>query len=402
MPTAFEAGLRHSVGFYNILLDINRDYLKGGPLLTKALFVFDLSWDNIQKSQKWAAKYMSENEIAAHVCRRIATLEILDLRQQFDERIQWLNSCFDASEFLKDEQGKADAFAKLGVVYAKKGNLDTAISNYEKALNIYMRLSDRLGESNQLGNLGLVYAAKGEVKKAIECHERSLLIAREIGDRRGEGTSLGSLGNAYYYLGDYEKALLYNQQYLDIARAIGDRQGEGDALGSIGLIYDAMGIYQLALENHNAYLAIAVEIGDQRGEATALGNLGVTLQKLVESDEALEYFFRQLTLATDIQDLRRQAGALIGIGHIYREKAAISQAINYYQRALEISKITGEDRALGTAYFYLAICQGLQGDVEGAISLGEHSLQYFDRVDGVEKSIVEENLVRWRGAFQKE
>lgn len=50
----------------------------------------------------------------------------------------------------------------------------------------------------------------------------------------------------------------------------------------------------------------------------------------------------------------------------------------------------------------LAICQCLQGDVESAISLGERSLQFFDQIEGGEKSVVQRNLVRWKEAFQKE
>ena len=136
--------------------------------MTTALSLFDLNWDNIQKSQVWAAANKEKHELAAQVCRRIVVPEILDLRQRFDKRIQWLQSGFDASGILNDTQGKADTLAKLGVVHAKKGNLGIAISFYEKALDIYIGISDRLGESNQLGNMGMAYAAKGDVKKAIE------------------------------------------------------------------------------------------------------------------------------------------------------------------------------------------------------------------------------------------
>jgi len=150
MPRAFDANLRHAVCFYNILLAINGAYLKGGPSSLNALAQFDLNWENAQRGQAWAANYTPRHELAAHVCRRIAALEILDLRQPFDERIQWLQAGFAASEILKDTSGKADMLAKLGVVQAKKGNLDAAIPYYEKALNIYIETSDRLGESNQL------------------------------------------------------------------------------------------------------------------------------------------------------------------------------------------------------------------------------------------------------------
>ena len=185
MPSASDAGLRHAVCFYNIVLDINRAYLQGGQRLMGALSLFDLDWDNIERGQAWSTANFVKYELAAQVCRRISVLEILDLRQQFEQRINWLQSGFEASELLADIQGKADTTSKLGIVHAKKGALDTAISYYEKALALYIESSDKLGESNQLGNLGMAYAANGDVKKAIQYYEKALIIDKEIKDRRG-------------------------------------------------------------------------------------------------------------------------------------------------------------------------------------------------------------------------
>jgi len=122
MTSVFNAGLRYSVCFYNIALDINRAYKKGDQSMKHALSLFDLNWDNIQRSQAWSTANTGKHELAVQVCRRIAVLEILDLRQRFDQRINWLQSGFEASELLSDIQGKADTTAKLGVVYAKKGH----------------------------------------------------------------------------------------------------------------------------------------------------------------------------------------------------------------------------------------------------------------------------------------
>src|SRR5215211_7975096 len=113
MVSASKASLHHSVCFYNIVLDINRSFLKGGPSLTQALAHFDLNWENIQCGQAWSAANIAKHELAAHVCRRIAVLEILDLRQSFEQRISWLQAGYQASELLNDPQGKADTTGKL-------------------------------------------------------------------------------------------------------------------------------------------------------------------------------------------------------------------------------------------------------------------------------------------------
>jgi hypothetical protein len=90
MISVSDAKLRHSVCFYNILLKINHDYLQEREPIFQALSDFDLNWENIQKGQGWAANCPTQNQMAAYLSRRYAALEILDLRQDFQERSQWL------------------------------------------------------------------------------------------------------------------------------------------------------------------------------------------------------------------------------------------------------------------------------------------------------------------------
>lgn len=396
MPSTFDANLHHAVHFYNTLLAINSGYLKGEGSSLDALRQFNLDWENIRKGQAWSAKHIDSHQLAAHVCRRIAALEILDLRQSFNERTQWLKAGIDASEVLKDISGKADMLSKLGVVQAKKGNLNQAIKHYENALRIYTETADRLGESNQLGNLGLAYAAKGHLTKAIQYYEKALVIDKELQDKRGESTDLGNLGNAYYYLGDYDKAFSHNQKHLKIAREIGDLQGEGEALGSLGVIYDALGNHQHALNYHQKYLETAETIGDQRGQATARGNIGNSLEKMGEHDLALQHYSQQLELAQNIQDIRREASALGGIGNIHRKKGNILKAKNLYQQQLDISYRTGDHHLIGRSLYNLALCLHQDRETREAISLIEQALESLKYVEGTIKHVLSEKLKKWK------
>lgn len=123
MTSLFAAQLSHSVHFYNTLLKINHTYLQGGESISTALSQLNINWENIRLGQEWAAGNFSQGQIATHLCRRFAGLEILDLRQPFEERIHWLESGLRASKKLNDVRGQADIWAKLGIAYAKQGNL---------------------------------------------------------------------------------------------------------------------------------------------------------------------------------------------------------------------------------------------------------------------------------------
>ena len=57
----------------------------------------------------------------------------------------------------------------------------------------------------------------GQVQKAIENHEKRLNIAKEIDDRAAQGQAYGNLGVAYFFLGDFRKVIEYLEKNLNIA-----------------------------------------------------------------------------------------------------------------------------------------------------------------------------------------
>ena len=50
----------------------------------------------------------------------------------------------------------------MGLVYARKGELDKALSHHEDALKIDRKIGNPLGEAKALGNIGFTLLRKGE------------------------------------------------------------------------------------------------------------------------------------------------------------------------------------------------------------------------------------------------
>ena len=72
-----------------------------------------------------------------------------------------------------------------------------------------------------MGNIGLIYADKGEPDTALQYHQDALKIDREIGYKQGEASDLGNIGIIYSDKGEADTAL----QYLKDAIEILDRFG---------------------------------------------------------------------------------------------------------------------------------------------------------------------------------
>ena len=77
--------------------------------------------------------------------------------------------------------GMADQYGNLGLIYRKRGDLDTAEGFHLKSLGLNEELDRKEGMANQYGNLGLIYQSRGDQAKACEHWAKAKALFEEIG-----------------------------------------------------------------------------------------------------------------------------------------------------------------------------------------------------------------------------
>jgi tetratricopeptide (TPR) repeat protein len=70
------------------------------------------------------------------------------------------------NEKLGCQDGMADQYGNLGLLYWKSGALDRAEEMYKKALAIDQKLGRQEDMAHQYGSLGLIYQTRGELDRA--------------------------------------------------------------------------------------------------------------------------------------------------------------------------------------------------------------------------------------------
>jgi tetratricopeptide (TPR) repeat protein len=70
------------------------------------------------------------------------------------------------------------SFISIGVVYEKKGDLEDALFQHQKALEIQTRVfgSDHLDVAKSYNNIGTVYNRQGKYEEALEYYQKDLDI----------------------------------------------------------------------------------------------------------------------------------------------------------------------------------------------------------------------------------
>ena len=168
------------------------------------------------------------------------------------------------------------------------GQLSTALTTLNNALDIAGPIENRRLEAVVFNDISQIFMARGDYETALDYLNKSLAIKQEIGDKSGEGTTLNNMATTAHARGDYETALEYLNKSLAIQQEIGDKSGEGTTLNNMATTAHARGDYETALEYLNKSLAIQQEIGDITGLCANLYNMGHILLQNEENTMALQ------------------------------------------------------------------------------------------------------------------
>jgi tetratricopeptide (TPR) repeat protein len=192
----------------------------------------------------------------------------------------------------------ANCYQALGMVADDRGEYDSSLKWYGKALDIAMKTM----ESNHR-NIAIIHNCIGEVHRkkhdnalALESYEKALIIQKkEYGeDHPRVAMCLNNMGGVYQQLGKYSKALEYYQRALviDENHLPAEHPQLGGAHNNIGIIHRHLGNYDKALKHLNLSLQIKLKsLPPQHPDiAQAFASIGFIYEAKHDFEQALSYF----------------------------------------------------------------------------------------------------------------
>jgi protein O-mannosyl-transferase len=234
---------------------------------------------------------------------------ILARRGQVDEAIAHFRKA------LEIEPNHSEVHNNLGNAVARRGRINEAIEHYRNALKVK---PDDVAAHN---NLGLALADVGHVDEAIDHFRDALKIKPDNAEAHI------NLGNVYVGRGQMGEAIDHFQKALEIKPDYAEAHSNlGIALARRGQMDEAIDHFQKALEIKPDY-------------AEPHNNLGFALAGRGQVDEAIEHYRKALQIKPDF------ARAHYNLGNALTERKSFAEALGHYQKALELASATN-DRAL--------------------------------------------------------
>ena len=166
-----------------------------------------------------------------------------------------LASFFKAQEYLnasKNSENKKlvlpSIYNNIGNIYQTKGDPNSALTYYEKALDLALQVPKLKARGIAYNNIGKLYFNElNEPDKALEYLTKGLAFREEIGDLGEVARSLVILSNFHFQQKEYAKGKQYAERALEIGEKIGSLDIQSSAFGRLSEIAEANGDFQAAL-----------------------------------------------------------------------------------------------------------------------------------------------------------
>jgi len=159
---------------------------------------------------------------------------------QARDRDRCIRGCTLYIEQNQDPEGLAHAYHNRGVAHMQKGNLERAIADYNKVLELRPHYADAYY------NRGVAFARKGDTERAITDYTKAIENnPRDAGAYRNRGDS-------YRGKGDFVRAI------ADYTRAIELDPNDAALYNSRGLAYAGNGDYAYALADATKAATLAL------------------------------------------------------------------------------------------------------------------------------------------------
>ncbi|MBX0310519.1 MAG: tetratricopeptide repeat protein [Sulfurihydrogenibium sp.] len=181
---------------------------------------FDLAYEFLKK----AASLEKEEDRLAYICEKIGF--ILFKKGDFDSALEYYERALELAERVYAIGIKFDAMVYTAYIYYVQGRIDESLDLYKKSLSF---CRDKEFRFVIFSNIAFLHYMKKEYRKAIKFFEKAIEIGIQNGFYRRVLEARLDVANVYMDIGDYDTALSYISDVLTDAQKTGDKYIEARA-----------------------------------------------------------------------------------------------------------------------------------------------------------------------------
>ena len=223
--------------------------------------------------------------------RSLSLLSLFHMIQgDFDLAVNMANEAIELYEQLGDDKGVADAKYTIAGAHYKRDDFYKGLSYLLDCRFIYSQQKDYHHLSRVQKSLGTIYEYLGDIQSAVSAYEGAIEAAQKNDDIDLASNAYNPLSGIFLNQGHIKKASQLIEESIELKKKSGDIRGLAFALYGRGKVYTATRQFDLAEEDFLESIRIHEEMGEKLGWAMSqhkLGALYLAKDELKRAHEAL-------------------------------------------------------------------------------------------------------------------
>ena len=254
-----------------------------------------------------------------------------DMYGQLDSAISAYQKSYDLCLITKDTLGMATLANNMGYLYLGLGQLDKAKQLYYRALQLNGFIDNPSGVYDNFSNLAVLYKQSGDIDSSMNCYEKAAAVAEQIGDKVLIIESIEKRAFNLLQFGKLEQALALFDTILQTFDEIPNPNVKALTLSNLASTYASIGQYDLALRLAKRADTLFVE---QKDEIQVLQNLlmmarlHVDLKEYRMADTIIQSVFIRYQ---KLENIRGLCNAWMQLGHLYELTDRKDDVIDAYR-----------------------------------------------------------------------
>ena len=251
------------------------------------------------------------------------------------------DSALVLAEKINYEKGQIRAHKQIATASYYAGDLDLAITHYQKQIAFYEKNGEDLNRARTLSNIGLVKRNQGQYDEAMKLFFEALEIKEALGETNSIAFSQKTIGETYAILKDTAAAAIHFDKAIQGFREVENTDMEHTMLLNLGGFFWENGAAERGLpliqQGHEYFKAT----DDKRELARSYYLLG-----------GIYYDFEQLNLATQnyekAQKIFESMGANFRINGCERRLSLIALKQKNYNKAEQLAtQVLNRGKSMG-------------------------------------------------------
>jgi tetratricopeptide (TPR) repeat protein/DNA-binding CsgD family transcriptional regulator len=251
------SGLKYERWLYDIydensvLLNSSGNYSIALEFYFKMLKLLDIELKNdetdIQLKNKYASLYTQIGLCYFSMENKEKALEY------YSRSLELCRAIYAVDKKFPYNERELVLYNNMGSVYLTNNDLENALKEFEKALQINKTLNNQRFYGGLYNNLGIIYKTKKDYPKAFEYYNKALEIRLKLNDTAGMAQVYNNLGDCYYQVKDFSKSIEILTEALTLSRHSANLPSQMKAANFLSLAYEKAGDFKQALEKQRLF-----------------------------------------------------------------------------------------------------------------------------------------------------